>query len=269
MKLFEKASKIVIKVGSSYIVDPKTGLVQQSWLDAFVDDVADLIKMGKKIVVVASGSVAIGCNNLGINVSRAKLQEKQNASVFGQHKLMSLYQNSFSRHKIEVAQALLTTEDIENRKRFLSIKTIIDYLLDKNIIPIVNENDLIANTEIRFGDNDRLSGRVSQIVGADLLCMLSLVDGLFTVDPKIYPMAKFVSDVYDISSDVEKMADDSVAKTGGMSAKVAAAKIALNSDCNIIFINGTFDNPIKRIIEGARCTKFLVDKNATQKYKIG
>jgi glutamate 5-kinase len=269
MKLFEEASKIVIKVGSSFLIDPKTGAVQESWLDAFVDDVADLVKSGKKIVVVVSGSVAIGCHKLGINMLKAKLQEKQNASVFGQHQLMHLYQDSFSRHGIEVAQALLTTEDIENRKRFLSIKTIIDYLLSKNIIPVVNENDLIANTEIRFGDNDRLSARVAQIVGANLLCMLSLVDGLFSVDPKIYPTAKFVSEVYDISSDVEKMADDSVAKTGGMSAKVAAAKIALNSDCNAIFINGTFENPIKRILEGARCTKFLVDKDATQKYKIG
>jgi glutamate 5-kinase len=269
MKLFEQANKIVIKVGSSFLIDPKTGTVQQSWLDKFVDDIADLAKSGKKVVVVVSGAVAIGCKKLGINLLKAKLQEKQIASVLGQHKMLDLYRASFSRHDIEVAQLLLTTEDIENRKRFLSIKTIIAYLLDKNIIPIVNENDLIANTEIRFGDNDRLSARVAQIVGADLLLMLSLVDGLFSVDPKIYPTAQFVSEVYDISSDVEKMADDSIAKTGGMSAKVAAAKIALNSNCNAIFTNGTFDNPIKRVMDGARCTKFLVDKDATQKYRIG
>ena len=269
MKLFEQANKIVIKVGSSFLVDPKTGELQQAWLNSIVDDIAGLIKEGKKIVIVSSGSVALGCCNLGLNLLKVKLQDKQNASVYGQHKMMNLYQNSFSRYGIEVAQALLTTEDIENRKRFLSIKHIIEYLLDKNIIPIINENDLIANTEIRFGDNDRLSARVAQIVSADLLFMLSLVDGLFSVDPKIYPSAQFVSEIYDISSDVEKMADDSLTKTGGMSAKVAAAKIALNSNCNVIFANGCFNNPIKRIIEGARCTSFLLDKDATQKYKIG
>ncbi len=269
MKLFEQANKIVIKIGSSFLVDQKTGEIQQAWIDAMVDDIAELVKNGKKIVIVSSGSVALGCQNLGLNLLKAKLQDKQNASVYGQHKMMNLYQKSFSRYSIEVAQALLTTEDIENRKRFLSIKHIIDYLLEQNIIPIFNENDLIANTEIRFGDNDRLSARVAQIVGADLLFMLSLVDGLFSVDPNIYPSAQFVSEVYDISSDVEKMADDSFAKTGGMSAKVAAAKIALNSNCNVIFANGTYANPITRIIKGERCSKFLIDKNATQKYKIG
>ncbi len=269
MKLFEQANKIVIKVGSSFLVDPKSGVVQRSWLDSLVDDIANLIRSGKKILIVSSGSVALGCHNLGLNYLKAKLQDKQNASVYGQNKMMNLYQNSFSRHGIEVAQALFTTEDIENRKRFLSIKHIIDYLLENNIIPIINENDLIANTEIRFGDNDRLSARVAQIVGADLLFMLSLVDGLFSVDPKVYPAAQFVSEVYDISADVEKMADDSLAKTGGMSAKVSAAKTALNVNCNVIFANGTYNNPIKRIIEGARCSCFLVDKDATKKYKIG
>lgn len=269
MKLIKQASKVVVKVGSSFLVDPKTGNIQQEWLDALVDDIFSLISQGKMVVIVSSGSTALGCKNLHINMLRAKLQEKQNASVFGQHKMMNLYQESFARHKIEVAQVLLTTEDIENRKRFLSIKHIIEFLLENKIIPIVNENDLIANTEIRFGDNDRLSARVAQIIGADLLFMLSLVDGLFSVDPKIYPQAQFISEVYDISSDIEKMADDSMAKTGGMSAKVAAAKIALNCNCNVIFANGNNQNPIKRIDEGARCTAFFVEKDATQKYKMG
>lgn len=268
MKLINQANKVVIKVGSSFFIDPKTGNIQQEWLDSLIDDAHQLIKSGKKVVIVSSGSTALGCKDLKINMLRAKLQEKQNASVFGQHKMMELYQTSFSRYKTEVAQILLTTEDIENRKRFLSIKHIIEFLLDNGIVPIVNENDLIANTEIRFGDNDRLSARVAQIISADLLFMLSLVDGLFSVDPKVYPQAQFVSEVYDISSDIEKMADDSLAKTGGMSAKVAAAKIALNCNCNVIFANGNTLNPVKKIEEGARCTAFYVEKDATQKYKM-
>lgn len=269
MKIFEEATKIVIKIGSSFIVDSKTGIVHQTWLDSIIDDAADLIKSGKQVIIVSSGAVALGYQVLGINPAKAKLQDKQNASICGQHKMISLYQKSFERHEMAIAQAVLTIEDIENRKRFLSIKHIMENLLDHKIVPIVNENDLIANTEIRFGDNDRLSSRIAQIVGADLLVMLALVDGLHSVDPKIHPTAQFISEVYEVSSDIETMADDSIAKTGGMSAKVAAAKIAINSNCNVILANGGYNNPIKRIIDGARCTKFLTENNATQKYKIG
>jgi len=269
MKLFEQANKIVIKVGASFIVDPRTSIIQKEWVDSFVDDVVSLIKAGKKPVIVSSGSIALGCNILGLDSTKIKLQEKQNAAVCGQHEMINLYKNSFARYDINIAQALITIEDVENRKRFVSIKNIVDYLLDHNIVPIVNENDLIANTEIRFGDNDRLSARVAQIVNADLLVMLSLVDGLFTQDPKIFPKSEFISEVYEITPDIETMASDSKDKTGGMSAKIVSAKIALNSHCNIVIANGNFNNPIKRLLEGARCTSFIIDKNATTKYKIG
>ena len=269
MKLFEQAEKIVIKVGSSFIVDPKNAVVHQAWIDSFVDDVVNLIKLGKKVVIVSSGAITLGCNILGLNPAKIKLQEKQNAAVCGQHEMISLYKMSFARYNINIAQALITIEDVENRKRFLAIKTAVDYLLDHNIVPIVNENDLIANTEIRFGDNDRLSARVAQIVNADLLVMFSLVDGLFTQDPKVAPKSEFISEIYEISPDVETMATDSKDKTGGMSAKIVSAKIALNSNCNIIIANGGFNHPIKRLLEGARCSKFIDDKNSTKKYKIG
>jgi len=136
-------------------------------------------------------------------------------------------------------------------------------------VPIINENDLIANTEIRFGDNDRLSARVAQILNADLLVMFSLEDGLYTDDPTLNPHSQFISEIYDISQDIEAMASDSVGKTGGMSAKVTSAKIALNGNCNVIITSGNHKNPIKRILEGARCSKFTIDKNSTQKYKLG
>lgn len=269
MKLFEKAEKIVIKVGASFLVDPKNTLTHQEWIDSFVDDIANLIKLGKKPVIVSSGSIPFGCRTLGLDTKKIKLQEKQYASVCGQHEMIDLYRASFARYNINIAQALITIEDVENRKRFLSIKNIIDYLLDNNIVPIINENDLIANTEIRFGDNDRLSARVAQIVNADLLVMLSLVDGLYTQDPRINPNSEFISEVYEITPDIETMASDSKEKTGGMSAKIVAAKIALNNDCDIIIANGNFKNPIKRLLEGARCSKFMIDKNASKKYKIG
>jgi glutamate 5-kinase len=172
MNLFEQASKIVIKVGSSFLIDPLNLEVNQKWLDSFIDDVASLIKQGKKVVIVSSGAIALGCKTLDLHPQKIKLQEKQNASVCGQHDMIELYKTSFARYNINVAQALITTEDAENRKRFTSIRTAMDYLLDKGIVPIVNENDLIANTEIRFGDNDRLSARVAQIIAADLLVML-------------------------------------------------------------------------------------------------
>lgn len=268
-KLIEEAEKIVLKVGSSFIADPKNGVVHQGWVDSFVDDVANLVKMGKKVVIVSSGAITLGCNILGIINSKLKLQEKQNSAVCGQHEMMAIYKDSFNRHNLKIAQALLTIEDVENRKRFVSIKSIIDHLLDNNIIPIINENDLIANTEIRFGDNDRLSARVAQIINADLLLMFSLVDGLFSADPKTHRNSQFISEVYDISYDVEAMATDSQGKTGGMSAKVVSAKIAMNNDCNIIIANGTYNNPVKRLMEGARCSEFILDKAAPQKYKIG
>ena len=269
MKLFEEANKVVIKVGSSFLVDPRNSTIHQAWLDSLVDDVSNLIKAGKKPVIVASGSVALGCEMLKIDFNKAKLQDKQNASVCGQHELMELYKKSFARHKINVAQALITIEDVENRKRFVSIKNIIDHLLDHKIVPIINENDLIANTEIRFGDNDRLSARVAQIVNADLLVMFSLVDGLFTDDPKLRPDSDFISEVYAVTSDIEAVASDSKEKTGGMSAKIASAKIAFNTSCNVIISNGNVNHPIKHIIDGGRCTKFITDETATKKYKIG
>lgn len=268
IKLIQQSNKIVIKVGSSFVVDPKHSTVHQEWVDSLVDDIANLVKDGKQVMLVSSGAIVFGCKVLNINVSKIKLQEKQNASVCGQHELMEIYKKSFARHNINVAQALVTIEDVENRKRFVAIKNTIDYLLERNIVPIINENDLIANTEIRFGDNDRLSARLAQISNADLLVMFSLVDGLYTADPKVDKQSRFVSEIYEVSSDVEAMATDSQQKTGGMSAKVVSAKIALNNRCNIIIANGTFNNPIKRLLEGGKCSSFVINPASTTKYKI-
>ncbi len=268
MKLFDDANKLVIKVGSSFLVNMQSVEVNQEWLDSFVDDVCFIMKQGKKPVIVSSGAIAFGCKNLNLDFNKMKLQDKQAAAVCGQHEMMEAYKKSFARHKVKVAQALITIEDVENRKRFLSIKNIIDFLIANNIVPIINENDLIANTEIRFGDNDRLSARVAQIINADLLVMLSKEDGLFTDDPRINPNASFISEIYEVNHDIEAMATDSKDNTGGMSAKIVSARIALNSNCNVIVANGNLKHPIKRILEGGRCSSFVTDKEAKQKYKI-
>jgi glutamate 5-kinase len=269
MKLINQANKIIIKIGSSFIVDSKNAEVNQSWIDSFVDDVVALRKEGKKVILVSSGAVVLGCKMLGINSKKIKLQDKQNAAVSGQYEMIDLYKKSFARYEVNVAQILMTTEDVENRKRSTSIQTVIDYLLEKNIVPIVNENNLIANTEIRFGDNDRLSARVAQMTKSDLLILLSLMDGLFTANPEVYQGSSFVSEVFEVTSDVERMASDSKSKTGGMSAKIVAARAALSCNCNAIIMNGISNNPLKRLLAGERCSLFISDVDALQKYKIG
>lgn len=269
MSLIEQANKIVIKVGSSFLVNPRNGEIRKEWIDNFVEDICNLVAKGKKVTIVTSGSIAMGSYILRVDPNKLKLQEKQNVSVVGQYYLMEIYRNSFARFKKLIAQALITIEDVENRKRVLSIRNTMDFLLDKSIIPIVNENDLIANTEIRFGDNDRLSARVAQIIEADLLIMLSLVDGLYTADPRIDSDAKFITEVYNLAHDVEVMATDSKGKTGGMSAKLISVKLAMNAGCNVIITNGNSDHPIRKLEEGGRCSKFIVGLDASQKYKIG
>lgn len=228
----------------------------------------NLVKQGKQVTIVSSGAISFGCEMLNLTANKLKLQEKQYAAVCGQHELISSYKECFAKRKQNIAQVLFTIEDVENRKRFSFIKSTLNFLLENNVIPIVNENDLIANTEIRFGDNDRLSARVAQIVEADLLIMLSLVDGLFTSNPTQGIRNHFVSEVYEVCSDIENMASDSHLKTGGMFAKVASAKIAFNNNCNTIIANGLLLNPIQKIIEGARCTKFITGQDSAQKYKV-
>lgn len=267
--LIKNSNIVVVKVGSSFLVDPVTRMVNQDWLDSLVDDVVTLQNAGKNVVIVSSGAIMLGANILKVNPSKLKLQEKQNVAVCGQVQLTNLYNKSFQRHGLNAAQMLLTIEDLENRKKISSISSTFSYFFDKNIVPIVNENDLVANTEIRFGDNDRLSARVALLVKADLLILLSLVDGLYTSDPKLNQKHQFISEIYEISTDVEAMATDSEQKTGGMSAKLVSAKIALNNNCNVIISNGNYAHPLKRISEGSKYSKFIVKPDSTTKYKIG
>ena len=179
-----KFKKIVIKIGSSIIVDEK-GKVRKKWLEEFVKDILALIKLNKKVIIVSSGAIALGCNALKISRSSLKLDKSQAIASLGQIELMNLYKSAFNKNKINISQVLLTLEDTEKRRRSLNARRTIENLLSMKIVPIVNENDTTATTEIKYGDNDRLASRVAQIINSDCLILLSDVNGLYTNNPKL------------------------------------------------------------------------------------
>ena len=179
----DRFKKIVIKIGSSILVDEK-GKAKKIWLKEFAKDIKNLINKKKQVVLVSSGSIAMGCKYLGIKKRGLKVDKSQAVASVGQIELMDFYKKIFDKNKIKVSQILLTIDDTEQRRRSINARRTIDNLLKMNIVPIVNENDTTATTEIKYGDNDRLAARVAQIIGADCLILLSDVDGLYTDNPK-------------------------------------------------------------------------------------
>ena len=267
-KILKKAKRLVIKIGTNHIIDKRSNTVKTSWLDSLVDDIVKLKTQGKEVIIVSSGAIPLGMSALSPLSHKIKLLDKQVASCCGQVELITAYKKSFERHNIAIAQSLLTIEDAENRKHFVSARKVFNALLKSGVVPIVNENDTIATAEIRFGDNDRLSARVAQMAEAHLLILLSNVDGMYTADPGFNRNISFVPEVYDISTEVEKMAMDSTLSSGGMSAKVAAAKIMLNAKHPTVITSGLVNNPITSILNGARATWFTFLEGSHQKYKI-
>ena len=179
----DKFKKIVIKVGSSILIDNK-GKPKKIWLKEFAKDIKNLKNKKKQIVIVSSGAIAIGCEYLGIKKSGLKVDKSQAGASIGQIELMDFYKNTFNKNKIKISQILLTLDDTEQRRRSINARRTIDNLLKMDVVPIVNENDTTATTEIKYGDNDRLAARVAQIISADCLILLSDVDGLYTDNPK-------------------------------------------------------------------------------------
>ncbi len=179
----DKFKKIVIKIGSSILVDEK-GKPKKKWLQEFAEDIKNLLKKKKQIVIVSSGAIAMGCEYLGIKKNGLRVDKSQAVASIGQIELMDFYKKTFDKNKIKISQILLTLDDTEQRRRSINAKRTIDNLLTMGIIPIVNENDTTATTEIKYGDNDRLAARVSQIISADCLILLSDVDGLYNDNPK-------------------------------------------------------------------------------------
>jgi glutamate 5-kinase len=264
------AKRIVIKIGSALLVDGATGQPARAWLAALADDVAEARKAGQSVLIVSSGAIALGRRVLGLSKS-ARLEEKQAAAAAGQARLMGAYEEAFARHNIPVAQALLTPDDTERRRRWLNARATLETLLDLGAVPIVNENDTVATAEIRYGDNDRLAARAAQMVSADALLLLSDIDGLYERDPRNAPSAAFVPEVREITSAIEAMAggvnEAAGVGSGGMRTKIEAAKIATAAGCAVAITKGAEFNPLARLKAGARATWFLPHATPRAAYK--
>jgi len=254
----EKFKKIVIKIGSSILID-ETGKPKKKWLKELSKDIKDLTKKKKQIVIVSSGAIALGCQHLKIKKNGLKVDKSQAVASIGQIELMNFYKKTFDKNKIKISQILLTLDDTEQRRRSINARRTIDNLLTMGIIPIVNENDTTATTEIKYGDNDRLAARVSQIISADCLILLSDVDGLYTDNPKKNKETKFINTVKEIDENIKKYATraENLYGSGGMKTKIDAAKICQLSGCYMVIANGNNKNPIKKILENKKCTWFL------------
>ena len=257
--MYLKNSKIiVIKIGSSLLID-ENKKIRKKWLSEFSKDIKDLLNQNKRIIIVSSGAIAMGCKKLNLSKRNLKLDKSQAVASIGQIELMNLFTETFLKNKINISQILLTLEDTEQRRRALNAKRTFENLFQLNFIPIVNENDSIATSEIKYGDNDRLASRVAQISSADSLILLSDVEGLYTTNPKINKNAELIKEIKNIDKNIEQISTKSVGEhgTGGMKTKIDAAKICQLSGCIMAIANGLPLRPIKKIIEKNNCTWFL------------
>ncbi|MEZ6024292.1 MAG: glutamate 5-kinase [Hyphomonadaceae bacterium] len=261
------AKTIVVKIGSALLVDAESGQPARAWLAALADDVAEARAAGQRVAIVSSGAIALGRKALGLKRS-LRLEEKQAAAAAGQARLMGAYEEAFARHDIPVAQALLTPDDTERRRRWLNARATLETLLDLGAVPIINENDTVATLEIRYGDNDRLAARAAQMISADALILLSDIDGLYERDPRRDADAPFVAEVRTITPAIEAMAGGAGALgSGGMRTKIEAAKIAAGAGCAVAITKGAEPRPLSRLKAGARATWFLPSANARAAYK--
>jgi glutamate 5-kinase len=251
--------RIIVKIGSSLLV-AEGGEIRRAWLDALAGDVARSRAGGQEMILVSSGAIAIGRRHLGLAGRRLRLEEKQAAAATGQIRLAHAYQEALARHGITVAQILLTLDETEERRRHLNARATFAQLLALGAVPVVNENDTVATAEIRFGDNDRLAARVAQMTSADMLVLLSDIDGLYTADPRKNPDAQHVPTVREIGPEIEAMASAAAPgySSGGMVTKLAAARIAMNAGCHMLIAQGRAARPpLAAIKAGARATLFL------------
>lgn len=255
--------RIVIKVGSALIADPHTHILRMTWLASLVEDIANMVAEGKEIVLVSSGGVVLGRKFIEKSSGALTLEEKQAAFCCGQMVLINNWREQLAVHGLSAAQILLTIQDTETRRSYLNARNALDTLLFHNIIPIINENDAVTTRGLRFGDNDRLSARVAQMASADLLILLSDVDGLYTADPNLDPHAAFIEEVSELTPEIMAMGGDSTTNvgSGGMATKLEAAEIAVGSGCHMVIMQGREPHPLHRLQHGARCTWFLAREN--------
>ena len=258
-----KAQRLVLKIGSALLVDQDTGRLRRAWLDALVDDIAACRARGQEVLIVSSGAIALGRRRLGLERGTLKLEESQAAAANGQIQLAHAYQESLARHGLAVAQILLTIDDTEERRRYLNARNTLATLLRLGAVPVINENDTVATSEIRFGDNDRLAARVAAMVSADCLVLFSDIDGLYSADPGANDNAEFIGEVGEITPEIEAMAGLTRSDTGrgGMVTKLAAGRIALAAGCRMAIASGKVMHALAAIEQGARCTWFVPSAN--------
>ena len=257
--LLRSARRLVVKIGSALVVDQDEAAPRTAWLAGIAADVAELHRRGTEVIVVSSGAIALARRTLRLTQRRLRLEEKQAAAAVGQIRLAQAWSEALSARDLTAAQLLLTLDDTEDRRRYLNARATLNTLLQLGCIPVINENDTVATSEIRFGDNDRLAARVAEMLQADALILLSDIDGLYTADPRRDPGAEHIAVVQVVTPEIEAMGGEPPPgySSGGMRTKLVAARIATQAGCAMAIARGYTDRPLTALEHGARCTWFL------------
>lgn len=268
LQKLKKYRRITVKIGSALLVDRSHGL-KREWLAALADDVAALEAEGVDVLVVSSGAIALGRTILGLGRRTLKLEESQACAAVGQIALAGAWADELGRNGLKSGQVLVTLGDTEERRRYLNVRATISTLLKLKAVPVINENDTVATSEIRYGDNDRLAARIATMMGADLLVLLSDIDGLYTAPPALDPAARFIPVIDAITPDIEAMAGAAASELsrGGMRTKLDAGKIATAAGTAMIITSGTRLNPLAAIDRGERASFFSPSDHPVKGYK--
>ncbi len=264
-----KARRVVVKIGSALLVDSETGKLKAQWLATLAADIAHLRKSGADVIAVSSGAIALGRRTLGLPKGKLRLEQKQAAAAVGQIALAQAWQDALNKEELVAAQILVTLHDTEERRRYLNARATLSTLLKQGAVPVINENDTVATSEIRYGDNDRLAARVASMMSADCLVLLSDIDGFYSAPPDRNKEAAFIPEIREITRDIEAMAGKPVSGlgSGGMITKIEAAKIAVAAGCNMVIASGHEKHALKRISDGHRCSWFLATATPKQARK--
>ena len=265
------AKRIVLKVGSSLLINNRSGKINTAWIKSLAENISYLISNKKEILIVSSGAIALGKNELKIKNKSLKLNEKQAAAAAGQIVLAKAWKNIFEELNINCGQILVSHSDLEIRKNAMNTRATLNTLIELNTIPIINENDTVATREIRYGDNDQLAARIAHLLEADVLILLSDIDGLYSEDPRNNKNAEFISEINNITKKIENMGKNTKSNisSGGMTTKIKAAKIATAGGCNLIISDGQKVNSLMKLINGCSHTIFkanLSPKSARKKW---
>jgi len=246
-----RKKRLVVKIGSSLLANQEELTLRYAFMHGLMSDIAKLRAQGYEVVVTSSGAVALGLNAIGADPQHAGVLDKQAAAACGQPLLLNAYKQVAHEHGFDIAQALVTLDDLENRRRFLNTKNTIVRLFERGIMPIVNENDTVTTAEIRVGDNDRLAAKVAQMIQADMMIILTSIDGLYDRDPSD-PGAQFVEEVDDVSAYLECTTGKSTLGSGGMLTKMQAANMAQNAGCTTLIGEGVIDRPLTALLANER-----------------